>query len=668
MEAQRLSRFIRILKSPTTPTQQRVAALERLKDSKQPEVLAAIATSCQAAPSAILEKSREIISNLSYEDFSMLVHFLLSDASGGHMGRVVFEVLYELKSRDVLRYIIEFASNTSETDARRKTMTKWMKDLNITEDCLQIMLNLPSWKDSTPSVLALALGKALRRMDDSVIASTVKLIRKANSDVSLKGLGILEEIAKGRDISQLLMGILRETDDERVKSKVTKTIVKLSGNLRMVREALKDSDSRVRANALEFLWGIKEHKQQRVAKLLAEPHLSDFDNRTRANAGRVFYALGDPRGLETLLEMLDSPDELMRASAVWMLGEVREASLMGKLQELAQTDASQIVAENAKKALEKMGVWKLTVTDLLASLRDFTLRDPKTGLPQDKNYLTMLESFQARPSQELSDMMQVIQTTSPDLYMRMLAQVENSANEEAALAMLLAAAYCKDSRVRSHATLLIGQICGDEAVFRHFLADTDVRVKANAIEALEQHSAPFVTPMLVDSLRSANNRVLANAAKALCKRADLRGWRTLLINLRHSEPAFRASCVWALGEVGKPNITERLEFLKHDADENVRKHVRIALDKITARARKTPDAIRAKIRYVHVNRYPRVTCYVYVHSQEYPLTGLYAENFKIKENDISLPFKLSTQENSTQGLSIVILMDYSLSMSEGNLE
>jgi VWFA-related protein len=667
MEIQRLTRFIRILRNQSTPIQQRLDALDRLKNSDDPEVLIAIANACLATSPSISEKSREIISDLSFGQLASLINFLLTQASAGHFGRKVFGVLYELKNREIFRYIVEFALNTQEEDPNRKTIASWMKDLNIFDNYVRAMLNLPSAKDSTPSTLALALGKALKKIDESTITSTARLIKQTPTHISLRGLGILEEIAEGSDISQLLLA-LRDTEDEKVRSKATKTMVKLSKSVRMIKDALRDKDARVRANALELLWHPENDEIKKEALSLAEPHLREPNNRARANAARVFYEAKDSLGFDTLMEMLDSHDERMRASAAWILGDVKEASATEKLRQLAKDDSSELVVKNAEQALDKMDLWAIQVANLLKSLQEFTLSDPNTGLPTDTNYVAMMESLRERDFQELVEMVQEIQQTSPDICMQMIKALENTTDEGATVALLLAAAYSKDGRVRSKAALLIGRICNNENVFRHFLADSDLLVRANAVEALEECSEPFVVPMLVNCLKSTNNRILVNAAKALGQREDLRGWRTLLVNLRDPDPAFRASCVWALGEIGKPDIVGQLELLKQDPDKNVKRNVRIALDKIAQRNRESPSDILAKIRHVDVSQHPEVDCYISVESAEGPITGLNTDNFIVKENNVTLPFEPSSQEKAAQHLSLAILMDYSLSMGEQDLQ
>ena len=664
MQTDNTAQNIRILKDSVAPLQKRLAALDTLKETKTPEALIGIANCCQSPTQAIAEKCSVIISGLDSVQVSELIDFLLANANAGHRGKKVFSQLYALKSREVFRYIIAFASSADIDNAKRKLFATWLKDLSILEDYVRTMLHLPAEIGSGPSLLALALGKALRNIDESVIPITIRHIKSASPDVSLRGLGILEEIATRADVSQLLIGVWREADDEKVKSKATKTMLKLSGSVRIFKEALADHENaRVRANALELLWGLQDNDMKETARLLAATHLRDVDNRTRANASRVLYELGDPRGIETLLSMLEDSDAHMRTSAAWVIGEVRETSAIPKLRELAEADVSALVVENARHAIEKMGTWTARVRERFLLLRDYMV-DTAVSV-SDHRFFETLDCLKGRDSAQLSELLQSIYQAAPILCAEMLAHLADITGEESALAFILAAGYAKDKHLRSKAALLVGRTCAEARVLQYFLTDTDARVQANAIEALTSCTDAFATQMLTNYLKSTDNRILANAAKALCQMGDLRGWRILQINLRHPEPAFRASCVWALGEVGDAATLKQLEPLTNDPDANVRKHVRLAVEKIRTRSRRSPNALFTKIRYVDVSYYPRIDCYVGVNSRERPVTGLLAENFRLTENNIPLPFKLSAQ---SQALSIALLMDYSLSMPLAHIQ
>ncbi|MCH8291383.1 HEAT repeat domain-containing protein, partial [Candidatus Poribacteria bacterium] len=646
MKATSSKRLIHALKNSTILVSQRIIALDQLKTVDDAEALLAIADAGLAPIPELAEKARQVIFQFSYEQFSGLVDILLSgsNAASGHR---IFNLLYQLKPRNLLKYLIEFSANVLQEDPKRKTIVNWMKGLHITDDYIKMMLNLPASRDSNPGSAALALGRVLQGIDGSTATNIAKQIKGASTNVSLKGLGILEQIADGTDLSQLLMGMFQEANDPNVRYKASKTMVKLSKGLRMVKTALKAKDARIRADALESMWVLEDAEFQGEAQALASLYLTDLNNRVRVNAARVLHELGDPRGLKTLIALLEDPNAAMRASAVWMLGEIRESSAVPKLCELADTDPSKSVVDNIKLALEKMDLLAVKIEGHLASLHEFTHSDPESHLPYDPDYIDILQLLRDRGISELVEMAEEIQEAAPDVCAKILNRLEGCPDEESTLTFLIAACYCTDNFVQSKAALVISRLCDSKKIIQHFLANSDFRVQANTVEVLEQHSEPFVTEILVEMLKSPNNRVLVNAAKALCKKGDPRGLRTLLINLRHPDPAFRASCVWALGEVGNADIEGQLELLKQDANENVRQNVQIALEKIKASNQGVSGIISAKIHHVNVHRAPNVDCYVSVISGDgHPIVDLTAENFLIKENDIPRrDFQLSPEKD-----------------------
>jgi hypothetical protein len=105
-----------------------------------------------------------------------------------------------------------------------------------------------------------------------------------------------------------------------------------------------------------------------------------------------------------------------------------------------------------------------------------------------------------------------------------------------------------DKSVRSKAALLIGQSTRNVSWIARRLMDRDPRVQANAVEALWGLDAEESKPYFLSALKSDNNRVVANAAFGLYLNGDVTAMRVLLEMLRHTDPLFRLSALWAIGE------------------------------------------------------------------------------------------------------------------------
>jgi HEAT repeat protein len=105
-----------------------------------------------------------------------------------------------------------------------------------------------------------------------------------------------------------------------------------------------------------------------------------------------------------------------------------------------------------------------------------------------------------------------------------------------------------DKIVRSKAAFLIGRSTRNVAWIARRLLDRDTRVQASAVEALWGLDAEEAKPHFLSALKSSNNRVAANAALGLYLIGDVGAMGALLEMLRHADPLFRLSALWAIGE------------------------------------------------------------------------------------------------------------------------
>jgi HEAT repeats len=121
-----------------------------------------------------------------------------------------------------------------------------------------------------------------------------------------------------------------------------------------------------------------------------------------------------------------------------------------------------------------------------------------------------------------------------------------------------------DKNVRSKAALLIGRSTRNVAWIARRLLDRDTRVQASAVEALWGLDAEEAQPLFLSALKSNNNRVAGNAALGLYLIGDVTAMRVLLDMLRHDDPLFRLSALWAMGETHDERFLPVLaEHYKH---------------------------------------------------------------------------------------------------------
>jgi HEAT repeat protein len=117
-------------------------------------------------------------------------------------------------------------------------------------------------------------------------------------------------------------------------------------------EFLHDSDNRIKANAIEVMEGADN---KMFIKILNHFRI-DGNNRVRANALKALFRLGETRIGDDVLFMLMDPNPLMRASAVWVVGEIgSQAAPLLKLLNIVVNDSEEIVLKNLAGALRKIG-------------------------------------------------------------------------------------------------------------------------------------------------------------------------------------------------------------------------------------------------------------------------------------------------------------------------
>jgi HEAT repeat protein len=80
--------------------------------------------------------------------------------------------------------------------------------------------------------------------------------------------------------------------------------------------------------------------------------------------------------------------------------------------------------------------------------------------------------------------------------------------------------------------------------------DTDSRVRANAIEVLENHQTPEFIALLAERSRTTNSRERANAIKALHRMRVGNVGPALIAMLQDARPEHRISAMWALKQIG----------------------------------------------------------------------------------------------------------------------
>jgi HEAT repeat protein len=218
----------------------------------------------------------------------------------------------------------------SDTDSRA---VQYLLALLVSENLLYDALCDPALNLEQ----ARAVARLAARVDPMVdVGVARRLAEAAVSDPEASSLGdagrilqILGEISDGTRILPSLMRLLRNANPY-LRSKAVLMIGRGSHSVKWVRHRLGEADSRVRANAVEALWGVDSAEARELLRFAA----SDVNNRVAGNALLGLYWLGNSTVISELVKMAGHASSSFRLSAAWAMGETgdpRFSEVLGRM-------------------------------------------------------------------------------------------------------------------------------------------------------------------------------------------------------------------------------------------------------------------------------------------------------------------------------------------------
>ena len=129
-------------------------------------------------------------------------------------------------------------------------------------------------------------------------------------------LEILGEVSGGARLLPEIRRLLRHSNPY-LRSKAVLMVGRDSPCVKWVQERLSEPDPRVRANAIEALWGVDTEEARGLLRFA----MYDKHNRVQGNALIGLYWLGDCSVIPDVLKMAGHESSLSRATAAWVMGE-----------------------------------------------------------------------------------------------------------------------------------------------------------------------------------------------------------------------------------------------------------------------------------------------------------------------------------------------------------
>jgi HEAT repeats len=202
---------------------------------------------------------------------------------------------------------------------------------------------------------ATEIAKRVQKLDPSFDVRIVKQIASAASNAdqleAATAERLLELMSAFSDLSRILpvLAELLKHPSPRIRSKAVLLIGRASANAKLAESHLKETDKRVRANAIEALWGNASNEARSILSAAA----SDSNNRVAANAVLGLYKLDETYSIALILDMAENPSPIFRLSAVWTMGETQDPRFLGTLAKLIG-DADQRVRQLAFTSVAKI--------------------------------------------------------------------------------------------------------------------------------------------------------------------------------------------------------------------------------------------------------------------------------------------------------------------------
>ena len=196
------------------------------------------------------------------------------------------------------------------------------------------------------------LGLLLQSLDPRIIDEIGKDLFGDSDERRLRAIQILGLLKKNPRIREILVDLVKDRN-EKIRATAIGLLGKVVGpnDQELILSILHDPDKRVRANTIEALESLGN---KRLIPILLR-FRKDGNNRIRGNILKALFNLGYTEIEPDLLEMIAAPNDLMKASALWVISQISCSSQ--KIEDAAGRSflsENEMVVRNAKNALTKL--------------------------------------------------------------------------------------------------------------------------------------------------------------------------------------------------------------------------------------------------------------------------------------------------------------------------
>ncbi|MGM0608300.1 MAG: HEAT repeat domain-containing protein [Candidatus Muiribacteriota bacterium] len=479
------------------------------------------------------------------------------------------------------------------------------------EKCFSKLMEIASSKDED-LYLRIFILKEIRKLgkkdSPEIINTTVQLLNDNNIEIKKNALLIVIEY-EIQNIQNYLLPLIKEADID-IRSNALKHLYKMEGENvvgKIINILSSDKvDDKNKERIVEILWLIKSSKIQELLEKLVVCNIEKI----RRNAVISLSHFNYPEVTEVIAKRLNDESAEVKKAALMALAQMNGREYMKKILPLLMDKDEKVRKEAA-----------LTIENLISE-KELSKLEPLLRNPNDKivegvlnifaskkyfpdNFYSLVDDFikidNETIQKKIVDILSVIKDrksydflisiynkVEENIKVEILYKIKNYDSLFKEIVPVIFDYYKKEEspKLRSIITDIIAQGKDKESgelLMYIVKKETDSRTRSNAIEALENYENILDEVELVNTimpaLKDKNNRVKANAAKALWKFGGLRMVAMLNDMLKSEGRWERASACFVLGEIASVQVVPILESALKDPEDVVRANAVKALGK-----------------------------------------------------------------------------------------
>jgi len=205
-----------------------------------------------------------------------------------------------------------------------------------------------------------SLGNKTRRLAAAAITKlggvpekeVAKLLAAAETDTKLKALRIIALAGADQRVEPDVIALTIHPDSYiRATAALALAVFPSAAAEQAIIKALRDSDDRVIANAIEAL----ELRGDPACVPIAKQFMRHRTARIRANVMKLLYRFGDPAYRDIFLGMCGHGDRRMRSSAIWLAEHLRMPEAARGMARIASSQTELKMRQKAASALDTLG-------------------------------------------------------------------------------------------------------------------------------------------------------------------------------------------------------------------------------------------------------------------------------------------------------------------------